>query len=213
MQDLISSYLIQAKECSLPSIGKISIATSSPQVDVANKKIAPPEEKITFSTRADHHIEGLVKYISQKKNISENDAKEKLKEWCYQSKEKIHEGEKINLQPFGFFEKSVAGTISFKSKNELRFFEPVNAERVIHKNAEHTVLVGDRETTSSVMNQFLNEEEIIKDTRWKVAAIILLAIAVIVLFIHFYIHSFSFFSTGNENQFSPATPAPTYSQP
>ncbi len=212
MQDLISSYLIQANECSLPVIGKISIITSSPQTDVANKKITPPEEKITFTTRADQHYEGLVKYISKKEKINETDAKEKLKDWCYQAKEKISAGEKIILHPFGFFEKNIVGAISFKSKNDLLFFEPVIAERVIHKNAEHTVLVGDRETTSSVMNQFLNEEDIIKDTRWKIAAIILLAIAVIILFVHFYIHSFSFSSTGNENQFLPVTPAATYSQ-
>lgn len=212
MQDLISSYLIQTKECNLPAIGKISLVTSSNEVDIANKKIMPAEEKVVFSSREDRHIAGIVKYISEKENIDENEAGEKFKMWCQQAKERIGAGEKIVLNSLGFFEKNIAGTISFKNERTSLFFESVRAERVIHKNEEHAVLVGDRETTSSVMNQFLNEEEIVDDSRWKIAAIVFLAIAVIVLFIHFYLHSFSFFSTGNENQFSPATPAATYSQ-
>ena len=212
MQDLISSYLIQTKECNLPGIGKINLVFSAPEVDVANKLIIPSEEKAVFSSRASQHIEGLVKYISQKLEITEDEAREKLMEWCSQAKDKIASGETISLNPLGFFQKNVAGSISFKNQNTSYFFEPVKAQRVIHKNEEHAVLVGDRETTSSVMNQFLNEEEIVNDSRWKIAALVLFAIAVIVLFIHFYLHSFSSFSTGNENQFSPATPPATYSQ-
>ena len=212
MQDLISSYLIQTKECSLPAIGKISLVTSSNEVDIANKKIMPAEEKVVFSAREDRHVAGIIKYISQKENINESEAGERLKAWCRQAKERIAAGEKIVLRSLGFFEKNIAGTISFKNERTSHFFEPVKAERVIHKNEDHAVLVGDRETTSSVMNQFLNEEEVVNDSRWKIAAIVLLAIAVIVLFIHFYLHSFSFFSTGNESQFSPSTPPATYSQ-
>lgn len=212
MQDLITSFLVQTKECSLPRIGKFSIESTSVEMDNVNKKAFPPSEKLVFSGRPDQHTEELVKYISYKKNSSEIESAEKLKRWCEETKEKINQGEKITFTSIGSLQKNTSGTISFEPENNFRFFEAVNAERVIHKNEEHAVLVGDRETTSSVMNQFLNEEEIVKNSRWKIAAIILFAIAVIVLFIHFYIHSFSFFSTGNENQFTPATPAATYSQ-
>lgn len=210
MQDLISSYLIQKKECSLPSLGKITINSSTPSFDVADKKISAPQDEFVFSGRADHHYEGLVKYISQKQKISEKEAKENLISWCHSAKEKLNDGEKINLGSLGFFQKNSSGVISFTNEEPLLFYQPVKAERALHKNDEHAVLVGDRETTSSAMNQYLNEEEVVSDSRWKIISIVLLAIAVILLFIHFYIHSFSFIS-GNQSHIQPQSPAATYS--
>jgi hypothetical protein len=209
MQDLISSYLIQKKECSLPALGKISISSSSPSFDVAEKTISAPREQFVFSGRADHHFEGLVKYISQKKSISEKDAKENLISWCHSAKEKLNDGEKISLSCLGFFQKNSSGVISFTNEEPLIFYQSVKAERALHKNDEHAVLVGDRETTSSAMNQYLNEEEVVSDSRWRIISIVLLAIAVILLFIHFYIHSFSFI-TGNQSHIQTQSPAETY---
>jgi len=211
MQDLITSFLIQAKECSLPQIGKFSIETLSPELDVANKRFYPSTDKIIFSARPDQHIEELVKYISEKEDESEKEAKEKLKRWCENTKEKLNAGEKITFKSLGTLQKNPSGII-FETENREQFFEPVVAERVIHKNVSHAVLVGDKETTSSVMNQFLNEEEIVTNSSWKVIALILLAIAVIILFVHFYMHSFSFSAIGNENSISSQSPAGTYSQ-
>ncbi len=59
--------------------------------------------------------------------------------------------------------------------NGINLYEPVIAERIIHKNDEHAVLVGDKETTSGAMNEFYREEVIIeKKYSWKLWAIILL---------------------------------------
>lgn len=211
MQDLISSFLIQTKECSLPGIGTFRTVNSPVQVDVANKEILPATEEIIFNKKTDHASEGLIKYISYQKNITEKEAEEQLDSWCKTAREKLHEGQKIELEPIGSLHGSAAGSVHFQPQKAFCFFEPVAAERVIHKNAEHAVLVGDRETTSSVMNQFLREEESVKRPAWKIIAIALLAVAVIVLFIYFYTHSFSQSATGNQMKHSPEKPVATYS--
>lgn len=212
MQHLISSYLIQAKECNLPTIGKISLHTSSPSIEAGEDKMLPPVDNFSFSARADQHSEGLIKYLSQKTGVDEKEARENLLDWCREAKIKLDNGESIHLEPVGFLQKNSSGILSFQKEEVLNLFEPVIAQRAIHHNDEHAVLVGDRETTSSAMAQYLNEEEIVKDSRWKIIAIVLLTIAVIVLFVHFYIHSFSFVS-GNQNHISPKAPAATYSAP
>jgi len=211
MQDLITSFLVQTKECSLPAIGRFKMVTTPVEVDVANKEIVPATEKIIFNAKPDHASEGLIKYISYKKNITEKEAEEQLESWCQSVKEKLDAGQKINLESIGTLHESASGSIYFETQKTFNYFEPVPAERVIHKDAEHAVLVGDRETTSSVMNQFLQESEKVKKPVWKIIAIVLLAIALILLFIHFYFNSFSQSATGNQTQHSPQTPAATYS--
>ena len=213
MKDLITSFLVQTKECSFPGIGKINIITTPAELNIANKTMSPPTDEILFTEKAGKISEELVKYISYKKNINQPEARELIKDWCKDAREKLDAGEKIILGSIGNLHKNDSGNISFQAQKPLNFFEAVSAERVIHKNAEHAVLVGDRETTSSVMNQFLHEEEIVKKSTWKITAVILLIIALVILLIHFNSNSFSFSATGNQTQHSPATPAATYSTP
>ncbi len=211
MQDLITSFLVQTKECSLPGIGKFSIVTTPAELDIARKKMFPPLDEILYTGKPDKISEDLVKYISIKKGLSQTEALETIKTWCKDAKEKLNTGEKIIFGSIGNLQKNASGNIFLQVEKPFNFFEPVPAERVIHKNTEHAVLVGDKETTSSVMNQFLQEEEIVKRFPWKIKAIILLAIALVILFIHFYSHSFSLSSTGNQIQHRPEVPAATYS--
>lgn len=217
MQDLISdviaSFLVQAKECCLPGIGKLAISTTSAQPDIMGKMINPPVTKIIFSEKPDKVSEELVKYVSHKKGLTEVKALETIKKWCSESADKLNAGEKITLEPVGSLQKDPSGIVFLQAENPLRFFEPVSAELILREGTEHAVLAGDREITSSKMNQYLQEEEILKNRRWKIMAIILIAIAIIILCIHFYSNPFSLSSTGNQTPHLPETPSATYSAP
>jgi hypothetical protein len=52
------------------------------------------------------------------------------------------------------------------------FLQPVNAERVIHPEAEHAILVGDKETTNTEMTEYFSETTEQK-SRWWIWAIVL----------------------------------------
>jgi len=210
MQDLITSFLVQTKECNLPGIGKFRIITTPAELDIASHQMSPPKDEILFTGKPEKNYEELTRYIAYKKNINEKEAEQQFKTWCESAKEKLNEGEKIIFASIGSLQKNASGNIFLQSQKLLNFFEPVAAGRVIHKNAEHAVLVGDRQTTSSAMNQFFQADEIIKDSRWKIMAIILFIIALIVLFFHFYNHSFSISATGNQTIHTPEEPSATY---
>ena len=72
----------------------------------------------------------------------------------------LDSGEKIIFDSIGTLQKDPAGNILFQTMNGINFYEPVIAERIIHKNDEHSVLVGDKETTSGAMNEFYREDVI-----------------------------------------------------
>jgi nucleoid DNA-binding protein len=215
MQDLITSFIIQSKECRLRDVGKFRIVNNSARVDVANKQIAPPVIEIVFSSREEKISDGLVKYVSEKKKIPVADALDELKRWCSDTKNRLKKGEEILLEPLGVLKKGPSGNEFVRnSKASINFFEPVVAERVIHENTEHEMLVGDKHTTSSVMNHYYQEEETIpQSNRWKIFAIILLLIGLVLLFLHFYANPFSVKTVGNQQKVIPATAPKTYNTP
>ena len=215
MQDLITSFIIQSKECRLRDVGKFRIVTTSARVDVANKQIIPPALQIVFTSREEKMSDGLVKYVSEKKKIHVAEELDDLKRWCSDAKNKLKKGEEILLEPLGVLKKGASGNEFIRSSDRtVRFFEPVIAERVIHENTAHAMLVGDKETTSSAMNDYYHEEEIKpKSNTWKIIGIILLIIGFFLLFLHFYANPFSVKTIGNQQKVIPASAPKTYITP
>lgn len=214
MQDLITSFIIQAKECRLRDVGRFKIGVIAAQSDIANKQIIPPATEILFTSREENISDGLVKYIADKKQLGVSQALDDLKKWCSEAKNKLKNGEEILLEPLGVIKKGTSGNIFIPQNSSFQFFEPVPAERVIHQNSDHAMLVGDKQTTSAVMNNYFQEDEIVrKNNTWKIIAIILLGIAVFFLIVHFYGNPFSLSTIGNQHKIVPGTTPPTYSIP
>lgn len=211
MQDMIISFIAQAKECKLPGIGKFRVITTPAEHDTINKKILPPVTEVLFTGKEEKVSDELVKYIATRKNISTDDAFTSIKEWCSELVSKLKDEEEVILPLLGTLKKGTSGNILFHSYPAIQFLETAPAERVVHKNTEHTMLVGDKETTSSAMNLLLNEEVEVKNNTWKTIALILLTVALVLLLFYFYEHSSSLSAMGNQVKISPQSPAPTYS--
>ncbi len=211
MEKIITSYLVQKKECSLPGIGHFRINTRPADLDIANKQLHPPTDEIIFKEEEVHLRNDLVGYVSMQKNIHENNAAENINNWCGTIKDKLEAGEIIYFEPIGSLQKNSAGNIFFHKKNEFLLYDIMPAERVIHKNEEHSVLVGDKETTSAVMNEFYKEDVVIKKKPWwKIWSIILFLLPLLILIIHFSGHNFTTSGVGNQMNLSSETPAVLY---
>jgi hypothetical protein len=214
MQDLITSFIIQAKECRLRDIGRFTMAGISAESDIANKLLIPPATEIVFTSREENISDGLVKYVADKKQVSVSQALNDLKNWCADARSQLKNGEEILLPTLGILKKGPSGNLFVADPRDSIFFEPVAAERVIHENSEHAMLVGDRQTTSSAMNNYYQEEVVIKkNNTWKIISIILLAIALFFLFVHFYGNPFSLSTIGNQHKIIPGTAPATYTTP
>ena len=211
MEDIITSFLVQSKECSLPGIGKFRLITVPAEQDMANKVMYPPAGKIIFNRKADKLSEDLVTYFCYKENVTQEVATERIKNWCHHATERLNAGEIIIFEAIGNLKADISGNISFQTQKPFPFLQPVTVERVIGETVEHPVLIGDNETTSSAIHQSLQEEITVKKSSWKIIAIVLLAAGVITLLIYFYNHGFSLSAVGNQMQHVPETPAATYS--
>lgn len=213
MQDFITSYLVQTKECALPLLGNFKIQRSPAFLNVPDKELHPGSSEIVYTENANYVAGAFADYISRIQKISWNEAEEKINNWCLEAKMKLDAGEKIVFDSIGSLQKNDNGEILFEKNQPISFFEPIHVERVIHKNETHAVLVGDKETTSSAMNEFYSEEIVEEKSNWKKWATALAAVGILILIIYFANHRFSDTGVGNQSSIPVAQPAPTYSVP
>jgi nucleoid DNA-binding protein len=213
MHSLITSYLLQAGKCALPGIGFFKIKHKPAEIDIVNKQMLAPGEEIVFNDEAIFLSKGLVNYVANKKSIPVNEAENLLSNFCNEWKERIGTGEKFCFETLGCLGKNDAGTVSFEKEEVPQYFKPVPAHKVLHENAEHTVLVGDKETTSTLMSEYYKEEIQVTKRTWFVGAIILAVIASVVLFFSFYNHKISVSNIGNRGHFNIKSAEETHFKP
>lgn len=187
MNELITAFLIQKGECELAGIGKFSLQRKCAVSDVAEKKILPPEYEVVFSENGHSFSENLYAYIANKKNLSEEEAHDLLNRWSFESKAAVARGESITFPSLGFFSKIDDKPLFSNEHSNL--FAPVTAERVIHENDSHKVLVGDKETDSTAMSELLYQEET-RERKWWVAALILFIVGLAILLFYYLSNGF-----------------------
>jgi hypothetical protein len=176
MYNIIAASFFQKRSCVLPGIGRLSLITHSAQTDFTNKQIMAPVQEIVFSPGT-----------AEEQLFNEFSAISEL------MKKKLDEEGEVALAGIGVFTKSSSGDINFtavKPGDDIQ--QPVSAIRVIRERSEHTMLVGDKETTNTEMTELLNEDEPAKD-KWWIWAIVLGAAALLALAIYLYQHGINAF--------------------
>ncbi len=202
MLSIVMSYLLQSGSCALPGLGEFVITTKPAELDIVHKQIHPPVDEIIFTENdAATANPNLVKYIAARNGQDEETAGLILNNYCEEWKKAISIGDVISLHTFGTLQKNAVGNIFFrKISPELIFRHPVTAERVIHENADHPILVGDKETSSNRMTDYYAETEPVKKGKfWAIWAATLALAAVIFLVFYFKQNGFSANSTGNKS--------------
>ncbi|MEO6454173.1 MAG: hypothetical protein ABIN97_08885 [Ginsengibacter sp.] len=210
MLSIITSYLLQTGKCSLPYIGFFDTKYMPAVSDIVNRQILAPAEEIFFSEETNLLSTDLVKYVASKKSISESDAANQLNSFCKEWKGKIDAGETLYFETFGSLKRNEPGNIVLLKEDIYYYYKAVPADRVLHQDAEHSVLVGDIETTSAAMNKYYSEEVVIEKGTWGVGALVLFISVLIMFFYSFYNYKFSPLSVGNRNHFFVKTPVQTH---
>ena len=181
MHQLIASYLFQNKTCPLPGLGTLSIQSSGAESDFTIHQIAAPWPLIQFSDK-ETSTTGLLNYVSVKSG--DGNASVALDNFCSGLKNEISQNAWAKLEGIGSFVVDNNGNIIFEqSALPAEFTQPVLAERVIHPGSEHTMIVGDRETSNRVMTEYFSETPIAKKPWW-IWAIVLGGIILLLLIIY-----------------------------
>lgn len=184
MHQHISTYLFQNKICPLPGFGTLSVQTNAAEADFVNHLIKAPVPVIFFDDRK-LSPKGLLDFIAFKGQMTNEMASRALDDFCAGLKREISEKMEVSLEAVGNFYVDNNGNMVFEQQAlPAVFYQPVSAERVVHPQAEHSMLVGDRETTNMQMTEYFNETEEVKD-RWWIWAIVLGALALLMMILYF----------------------------
>ena len=199
MQDLIASFLFQNKTCPIPGFGNLAISTGGSISDFTNKKINAPETGIHFE-QGETNTGSLLSYIAAKTNSSSYEANEALDHYIEALKKELDVSAVAKLPGLGNFFMNSGGEIKFIPEElPTVFFPPVTAERAIHPEAEHPILVGDKESTNTEMTDFFNEVPVQKN-RWWIWAIVLGLIGIGVILYYVYdVNASSLFGNAKKN--------------
>ena len=188
MVEVLNSYLVQHKSLSIPGLGTIYVERKPAQSDFINKRIIAPSYHYRFDRYFDAPDKDFFTYLAAQKEIADYEAIRWYNEWAYELRNKIRTQEQVEWEKVGILKTDVSGEVVFEAQQNLvSYLVPVPAERVIRTNAQHTMLVGDKEVTNTAMTDYLNEETVyVEKESWWIYALILATIAAVVIFFHFF---------------------------
>lgn len=185
MQKQIASFLFQHKYCPLPGVGTLQIQHTGAVSDFSSKTIAAPGVGIRF-VHIDRDPSALIDYLAATTGDSKYEVTEALDHFCDNLKKDITAQQQVALDCIGVFYVDGSGKIHFTEQAlPGSFVQPVFAERVIHPNKEHHILVGDKEITNTVMTGMLAPKEEIRRDNWWIWAIVLGLVALTFILLYF----------------------------
>ena len=202
MVEALNSYLVQHKSLSIPGLGTIYVERIPAQSDFVNKQILPASYHYRFDRYFDAPDKDFFTYLAGQKQIADYEAIRWYNEWAYDLRNRIRTQQEVTWENVGTLKTDVSGEVVFEAQQNLvSFLTPAPAERVIRTNAQHTMIVGDREVTNTAMTDYLSEEGVyVEKESWWIYALILATIAVVVIFFHFFQTGFNSGSVSNQQK-------------
>lgn len=213
MRSLITSYLLQSKECVLPGIGTLQIHNIPAKVDSVNKQILPPTEEILFKEESNSASHGLIKYIADKKEIELKKAEHLVTNFCNEWKEKINAGEKLNLETVGSIQKNSAGIINFTRESSNEFYKQIPVEEFYQNSLntkEEKVAKEEIQPETNLILQNNFDDRVAKKSYWGWWAALLAAVAFGMIFYKLKEEKFQSSSIGNQHNLVIDSASATY---
>ncbi len=184
MEQLLCTYLISHKQCPIPGIGRLVIQETPAQTNITDKIVSPPAHRLELEKSIFNETD-LTAYVAAGKAVSQKDAELLLADYGSTIKYLPSHGT-LQFGRLGSFYRDAQGGLFFKDNSDAgRYFVPVNAQKIIRPNEMHHLLVGDRQTTSTEMNEFYGAEERVSKKKWWIGALIILIVSVTLIVLHY----------------------------
>ena len=210
MHALITSYLLQSKECILPGIGILQIKNIPATFNSDTNQILPPSEEIIFNNKSRTESPGLVKYIAHKQGIEQDEAEKLFESFCNEWKEKINKGEELNFETIGKLHNNGKGEIIFERESGFTYLKPITIDNPYTKVEESTP---DNTKPVFAEDTIINNSVEAKRSYWAYWAAALFVLGAALIFLQFKDHKFSGLNTGNKSKFVIDSAGATYTRP
>lgn len=200
MLQLLHQYLIQHKSVSLPGLGTIELQHIPAISNFTDHIIEPPALKAILDDTRDTPGKGLFRYLSGKLQIEEWEAIKKLNDFSYELKNELKQGRKVVWDKIGTLKYDLGGTLQLEAVAIVNnFVFPLPAHRIIRSDVNHTILRGDTEVSGSFFPESREDigEVSANGNRQLLWVIILVALGLLLLFLHLYDTGFNIYSIFN----------------
>jgi hypothetical protein len=164
----------------------------SPQLDVADKRISSPVYIIQH--RKDDHVPDHQFHFFANDGIEGKDLKNELFSFGERMKRQIQKSP-LHWKGFGTLRYASSEMLFEPDEIKLASLEAVPAEKVLRKNVQHSMLVGDQEMTSQQVTEVLTKVEH-KRSWFMILGWVLLIISIVAIIIYLYMKNFETSSTG-----------------
>jgi hypothetical protein len=187
MYNEVNKFFALHHHLALPGIGNFNVETSDAQIDFVNRSIISAQKKIVFGNDALHPEEKFYNFLAEELNINEDQAIISFAIFTSEIKNDLEANKPVYFKGIGTLVNENTRTI-FQPEAIPAFNPVITAERIIRKNAGHTVKVGEEEKTSDEMQTVLQQPKTIQKERWWIAAVILAAIGAAAIAFYYFMH-------------------------
>ena len=190
---IIYKFLLLNGSVAIPDFGEFELQHISAGNDFAQKTIQPPQYTIRFAKDINGNQINLISYISSIAKVTEDHAIQLLNDFSIHLKKKIATDKKAEWLGLGLLTETPEGVMEFQPKlHSTDYFSGIHYQHVLRQHNNHQVKVGDDEKTKVEMEAFFEVQK--KDYQlvsWKMTAIYLLMLSVIILFFRFTIGNYT----------------------
>jgi hypothetical protein len=181
---LLHTYLLENQSLLLAGTGKLNLIRQPALYDGGEQVLYPPYTYIGFAVSNEMPPESLIDFIASGLNIASEQATAIYQSFCDKICKEIATSGHLNWPHLGSFVKE-AGNIIFKVDADIASInKPIAANSIIRQPKTHAMVVGNSETTSTIMEEyFAIQEEEKPVNRWWIAALMvgLTALTLIIL--------------------------------
>jgi CCDC81-like prokaryotic HU domain 1 len=190
MHNAVRKFLTLNHHLALPGIGNFIVEIIPAHIDIANRTILPSSTEIKFSNEKLPAEKFFFNFLARELSTDELQAVRMFTDFTSHLQSDLQENKPVVLKGIGELKKETTNVINFQSEILPQYYPALTAERVIRKNATHTIMVGEQEKTSDEMQTALNlQEEFIREERWWIPAAILAAIGILgIAYYYFVLH-------------------------
>jgi hypothetical protein len=211
MDETLYLFLLKNQEIAIPGIGTVVLETKPATADFASRYFLPPLYQFSFRPAAATVSKQMYASLAATTGISERDAVMKLNDLAFEWKKILESGREVEWEKVGHFKKVLGGEIRFEPHPPAtEFMKGVHAEKMIRQNAEHTMLVGEQEMTSTAMTDMLSLEPAVKSHPWWAWPLAILILLCLFLGWYFSEYGLHVLSSGSQSKISPADAPASY---
>jgi hypothetical protein len=188
MYNIVRKFFALHHRISLPGIGNFSVETTPACIDFTDRSISSSQNKIVFSNEFLPVDKKFCRFVSEELNVDEPAALQNFTSFSAHLQHDLDNNNNIYIKGIGRLIKQTESEFVFEPEEFGEYFTPLVAERVIRKNAIHTIRVGEDEKTAEEMHTVLQQPFKIKKEKWWIAAIILAVIGVAAISFYYATH-------------------------